>query len=87
MPHDDVVKDTIVATVREVLAAKGLRPALSAESPVDRSLGLDSLDWAAVVVQLEDRLGLDPFAEGGMPSLVTLGDFIAFYQAHAQQGR
>lgn len=28
------------------------------------SLGIDSLDLAAIVVELEERTGLDPFAQG-----------------------
>jgi len=43
--------------------------------------GLDSLCFAIIVAQLEDRLGVDPFtAAEDVYFPVTLGDFIKFYE-------
>jgi hypothetical protein len=44
--------------------------------------GLDSLGFAVLVVELEDRIGIDPFtasAEAIYPR--TFGEFVAFYDA------
>ena len=45
--------------------------------------GLDSMGFAALVVELEDRLGFDPFSisdEAFYP--VTFGEFVAFYEKY-----
>ncbi len=42
--------------------------------------GLDSLCIAIVVANLDDELGLDPFAAGTVDMPVTLGDFIGLYE-------
>tara|TARA_B100000242_G_scaffold25660_1_gene15548 strand:- start:158 stop:415 length:258 start_codon:yes stop_codon:yes gene_type:complete len=45
--------------------------------------GLDSMGFAALVVELEERLGYDPFTisdDAFYP--VTFGDFVAFYEKH-----
>ena len=51
------------------------------DTPVDGSLGLDSLDWAAIVVELESELGVDPFVEGVERELKTVQDLIEVYNA------
>lgn len=45
--------------------------------------GLDSMGFAALVVELEDRLGFDPFSisdEAFYP--ITFGEFVAFYEKY-----
>ena len=42
--------------------------------------GLDSLCIAIIVANLDDELGLDPFAAGNVDMPVTLGDFIRLYE-------
>jgi hypothetical protein len=42
--------------------------------------GLDSLCIAIIVANLDDELGLDPFAAGNVDMPVTLGDFIGLYE-------
>jgi hypothetical protein len=42
--------------------------------------GLDSLCIAIIVANLDDELGLDPFASGAVDMPVTLGDFIRLYE-------
>ncbi len=44
--------------------------------------GLDSLGFAVLIVELEDRVGFDPFtetAEAVYPK--TFGEFVAFYDS------
>ena len=43
------------------------------------ALGLDSLDFAVTVVELERLLGCDPFRQGGR-SVRTLGELIRLYE-------
>ena len=82
MVSKDELSETIIGVVRETLETKGLEhPPLDRNTPVDQSLGLDSLDWAAVVVRLEGETGVDPFAEGLGQQLRTLGDFMDLYAA------
>jgi len=46
--------------------------------------GLDSLCIAIVVANLEDELGIDPFAGGDIEMPTTLGEFIALYENAAR---
>lgn len=71
---------TILQIIEETLVAKDLSAqGLDLDSPVDSTLGLDSLDWAAVVVRIELETGVDPFAEGTVGSLKTVSDLIDLY--------
>jgi acyl carrier protein len=46
--------------------------------------GLDSLAFAVVVTELEDRLGFDPFSESAEPYYPqTVGDMVAYYERFA----
>jgi acyl carrier protein len=72
------------AKVVEVLAGifqrKGLAaPLLNDESVLDGSLGLESLDFAEMVIVLEQITGKDPFASGVFPSIRTVADLAALY--------
>ena len=50
--------------------------------------GLDSISFAQIVTQLEDRFGACPFtATTDIEFPETLGDFIAIFEAEARQGR
>jgi acyl carrier protein len=58
---------------------KSLAP-LTDDLPLLRS-GLDSLCIAILVANLDDELGLDPFAADDQSEFpVTFGDFIRFYE-------
>jgi acyl carrier protein len=76
------IRTTIMELIVEVAEQqhKKLAP-LSDNLPLLES-GLDSLCIAVLVALLDDRLGLDPFAEedgtGGLP--VTIGDLITLYE-------
>jgi hypothetical protein len=74
------VRAFILDQVRLVAAQqkKQLAP-LSDSLPLLES-GLDSLCIAIIVANLDDELGLDPFAAGNVDMPVTLGDFIRLYE-------
>jgi acyl carrier protein len=70
----------VVEHIRAIFAAKGVPvPPVDEKSPVDGSLGLDSLDFAELAVRLEGEFGHDPFAEGEIPPLRSVADLAALY--------
>lgn len=80
MKSRDELERLILRIIGETLASKDLTvPGLGPDSPVDSSLGLDSLDWAAVVVRMEIETGIDPFAHGGTGVLKTVSDLVDLY--------
>ena len=54
-------------------------PPISAETVLDTSLGLESLDFAEIVLRLEEEFGFDPFANGIPPHVRTFGDLPPLY--------
>ena len=79
------MRQTILAICQSV-AQEYKRPlaTLTDELPLQES-GLDSLCLAVIVARLEDAFGFDPFdTDNDIRFPVTIGDFIAFYEAHAQ---
>mgnify|MGYP001298847202 CR=1 FL=1 len=79
LSRDELAK-AILRIIGDTLVAKGLSAqGLELDSPVDSSLGLDSLDWAAVVVRIELETGVDPFAAGTVSRLKTVSDLIELY--------
>ena len=76
----DELTRAILQIIGETLVAKDLSAqGFGLDSPVDSSLGLDSLDWAAVVVRIEMETGVDPFAEGTIGGLKTVSDLVDLY--------
>ncbi|MGH7000513.1 MAG: hypothetical protein ACREEA_03305 [Stellaceae bacterium] len=75
------VRATVLEVIGEVAAQQNKKLApLTDDLPLLES-GLDSLCIAVTVALLDDRLGLDPFAEASAETLpVTLGDFIKLYK-------
>ena len=48
--------------------------------------GLDSMGFAILVVELEERLGFDPFTISDNPYYpTTFGEFVSFYEKHVPQ--
>jgi len=80
MPISSDVTGAILAAIRESLEMKGITESPTPDMPVDARLGLDSLDWAAIVVRLEGSLGVDPFEEGVDRELKTIQDIVGVYQ-------
>jgi acyl carrier protein len=74
---------TETKVVRHILAifeAKGMTPpAVDEKSPVDGTLGLESLDFAELAIRLEGEFGRDPFSEGEIPPLRSVADLAALY--------
>jgi acyl carrier protein len=76
---------TIINVIQEALVLKGASTAaLNLDKHVDQSLsldslGLESLDWAAIVVMLEEKTQVDPFQRGVRQELHTLGDLVDVY--------
>ena len=72
--------ELVVEEFRTVFKNKGLvPPAMSAETVLDGSLGLESLDFAEVVMRLEQVFGTDPFGGDTIPEVNTLADLCALY--------
>jgi acyl carrier protein len=73
-------EEIVIGQIREVFANKGqTSPPLGPETALDRSLGLESLDFAELAIRLEQTFGKDPFASSA-PSLATIADLAALYQ-------
>ena len=83
----NMIKPTLEKVVGEfetVFRNKGLNPpALGAETVLDGSLGLESLDFAELVVRLEEVFGQDPFARDPIPEVRTLADLCSLYEPAA----
>lgn len=76
------VRLTILDEITTVAAEQGKTIAPLTDDLVLLESGLDSLCFAILVARLEDGLGMDPFtASDDVYFPVTLGDFIAFYEA------
>ena len=72
----------MISCLRQVFRGKGLAPPeLSADTPLDGSLGLESLDFAELVVRLEKEFGVDPFANAPPTQIRTVAELAACYQA------
>jgi acyl carrier protein len=82
MQSQEEVRKAVLQAIRETLAAKGLPPPASLDlaTPVDGTLGLDSLDWAAVIVRLEEKTGIDPFQRPVERELKTVRDLVELYE-------
>ena len=80
-PREMTHEDTVVSCIAEVFNGKGQAPpVLSLHTPLDATLGLDSLDYAELVVRLEGAFGVDPFASGAVPTVLhTVGDLVRLY--------
>jgi acyl carrier protein len=71
----------VIACIAEVFDNKGEpAPPLAPETRLDASLGLDSLDFAELVVRLEARFGGDPFARGASERVGTIAELARLYE-------
>ncbi len=80
MPPTTVVRRTIELVINRVLEESG-RPRTDLEDKMllTRDIGLDSLDLAATIVQLEQEFGIDPFRDGAAP-VSSYGDLVTTYE-------
>jgi acyl carrier protein len=80
---ESVISIEIKKLFREVFLEKnnGLTPPEIGPESILLETGLDSLGFAILVIQLEERLGFDPFVISTEPYYPkTFGDFISFYE-------
>ena len=77
--HADVVA-MIARIIGDVCESKGLprRPVGERTDMLSGDLGIDSLDLASVVLQVEGETGRDPFAEGFV-NFKTVGDLARLF--------
>jgi acyl carrier protein len=76
----------VIATILAVFANKGTKaPPLGPETVLDGSLGLESIDFAELVVRLEAEFDHDPFSLGNTPQIRTVGDLAALYAPPAEE--
>jgi acyl carrier protein len=70
--------------IREIAAAKGVGATeVAADTPLFAgALPIDSLDLAALVVELEMTTGVEPF-RSGLVEFQTVGELAALFAAHA----
>jgi acyl carrier protein len=76
----DETFDLICLLIRDTLGDKGFPvPMITDQSNVlGDELGMDSLDLAVLVTELETRLGFDPFAQGFI-EFKTVGELAKLY--------
>ncbi len=76
----EVAISKVIACLGEVFKNKGQTPpALSAETGLDDSIGLESIDFAELVVRLEDAFGVDPFSEGAELDVLDIKTLASLY--------
>ncbi|MCX7836048.1 MAG: phosphopantetheine-binding protein [bacterium] len=73
------VQETIFQIMKETAEEKGASIQPNLQLPIGE-LGFDSMDWAVIVVKLEQELGFDPFADGARFEINTVQDFVRLYQ-------
>jgi acyl carrier protein len=78
---EDRILSKVISELVEVFGSRALTPPpLSALTILDGSLGLESLDFAELVVRLEQAFGKDPFASGQIPEIRTIEDLALLYR-------
>jgi acyl carrier protein len=76
----DDTERRVTETIRLVFRNKRLEPpALTPDTHLDSSLGLESIDFAELVLRLEQEFKLDPFASGQTPAIRTIRDLAKLY--------
>jgi acyl carrier protein len=75
------IRSTVIAELENVAEEQGRQVGPLTDQMMLMETGLDSLCLAVLVVRLQDRLGIDPFATpDGVGFPVTLGDFVEMYE-------
>lgn len=70
----------IIEVLRGIFRRKQIEPpALHGDTPLDAALGLESLDFAELIVRLEEEFGTDPFANGAPPHVRTIAELARIY--------
>jgi acyl carrier protein len=79
------IRSAVIRQIQQVAEQQGVAlPPLTDDLPLVES-GFDSLAIAILVATLEETVGLDPFTEyDDFPEMVTVGDFVRFYERTAE---
>lgn len=80
------VRQVIIEEIALVLREAGKNPPAmgDATSLMRGGLGLDSMDFAVLVVRLEQRLKCDPFNSAALEKFpTTVGELVALYEQSA----
>lgn len=73
-------ESAVIKILEEIFRSKNLPlPTLTPATVLDAELGLESLDFAELVVRLEELTGKDPFADGTPPQIRFISDLAALY--------
>jgi acyl carrier protein len=74
-------REIVLHTITQVCVDKGARPGPITDDQLlgEAGLGLDSLDMATIVSELDAKLGIDPFANG-TPNFRTVGDLVRLFE-------
>lgn len=76
----EYIEGAIINVLQTVFRNGGKTPPImDTTTPIGASLGLDSLDWAEVVIRLESELGYDPFQSPIDVELNTVADLVTLY--------
>ena len=71
----------VFTTIMLVAGNRNIKlPVLTEQTELDGRLGLDSLDWATIIVKLEMEFAVEPLSTGKMVQWKTLGDVVETYQ-------
>jgi acyl carrier protein len=71
----------VIRALQEVIEGMGLQaPGLSPNIVLDQQLGLESLDFAELVIRLEQVTAKDPFGSNATPQIHTISDLAALYE-------
>lgn len=74
------LRETIQTVIHGILEETGRpKPGMADGNQLFAEIGLDSLDFARVVVELEQKLGVDPFRSPGQ-DVRTFGDLVRVYR-------
>ena len=74
-------RETVLRTIIQVCTDKGKAPTNLTDDDLlgEKGLGLDSLDMATIISELDAKLHIDPFASG-TPSFRTVGEFVRLFE-------
>lgn len=79
------VERRVISVIRAVFANKRISaPPIESTTVLDRTLGLESIDFAELVVRLEIEFGADPFSEPNVGSVRTVADLAALYEKYTR---
>jgi len=72
----------IIEILKEIIRSRNLPvPEIMPSTALDAKLGLESLDFAELIVRLEEMTGKDPFAQGTETQIQTVSDLARLYDA------